>query len=155
MKTNHLFTAFLAFLLPIASLCKEHRLVDASNLRKKTEVISDKLKGPSLKQLLKFKIPEEKMDVLKGIAASVCDEDDLEMTKVEEINSQIKEARFSYLCSAESIGFVVSAVSAALTEVAGTETMTKGFLGEQEGETFLVAAGVLSVVSTGMFIFSL
>ena len=97
------------------------------------------------------------MEVFKGIAASVWDDsppDDLEMTKVEEINSQIKESGFSYFCTAESIGFAVSAVSAALTEVAGTETMTKGFLGEQEGETFLVAAGVLSVVSTGMFIFS-
>ena len=44
------------------------------------------------------------MEVFKGIAASVWDDsppDDLEMTKVEEINSQIKEARFSYFCSAE------------------------------------------------------
>ena len=53
MKTNHLFTAFLAFLLPIASLvCKEHRLVDASNLRKKTKVISDKLKGSDLTEIM-------------------------------------------------------------------------------------------------------
>ena len=97
------------------------------------------------------------MDILfKGIGASLCDDsppDDLEMTKVEEINSQIKEAGVTYYCSPESIGFVVSTVSAALTEVTSTETMTKGFLGEQEGETGLFTAGVIAVWAVGLTTF--
>ena len=140
MKTNNLFTAILALLLPLASLCKEHRLVaDASNLRKKTEVISDKIKESSpFIEFFKAKLlTEDKVEVLSGILSSLCEDDEEDSTHdliSADIDAEM-ESVASYFCSFEASGFVVNAATTALTELTSSGdmmAMTSSFIKEDE-----------------------
>ena len=159
MKTDHLFTAFLAFMLPIASLCKEHRVVDVSNLRKKAEDISHKLKNESKAlDLYKVVLPTEKQGFITDIAASLCDDsppDGFEMTKAE-ISSQMGEGRLlsSFYCSPESSALVLNAATTILTEVSTGAPMTDSFLKEDEEPfpLFAVIGCAKVVVSAGTMI---
>ena len=130
MKTNNLFTAFLALLLPLASL------VDASNLRKNTEVISDIEDSASFKEWFKTKIPTKKVEVVKGFLSSLCDEkeDSTHDLISADIDAEM-ESVASYFCSFEASGFVMNAATTALTELTSSGdmmAMTSSFIKEDE-----------------------
>ena len=144
MKTNHIFTAFLALLLPLASLCKEHRLDDASNLRKKTEVISDIKESSSFQEIFKAELlTKDKLEILKGFLTSLCEEEDSTPDHAHNLISRDigttemeKKKVASYVCSLEASGFVINAVTTALTEMAGSGemmAMMSSFIKEDEG----------------------
>ena len=135
MKTNNLFTAILALLLPLASLCKEHTLADASNLRKNTEVISD-IEESSFKEIFKAELLEKAETVL-GILSSLCEDDEEDSTHdliSADIDAEM-ESVASYFCSFEASGFVVNAATTALTELTSSGdmmAMTSSFIKEDE-----------------------
>ena len=136
MKTNNLFTAFLALLLPLASL------VDASNLRKNTEVISDIEDSASFKEWFKTKIPTKKVEVVKGFLSSLCDEkeDSTHDLISTDTGAEMEGGKvISYVCSSEAIGFVINSATTALTEATSSDemmAMTSSFIKEDEDEEF-------------------
>ena len=147
MKTNHLFTAFLALLLPLVSLCKEHRHADTSNLRKKTKSISEEISKPSFLDLFSAKLTDKKMKIVAGLVSSLCDDsppDGFELTETDYVSDEMEGrlATTSYFCSAEAVGFLVSAATTAITEATSTDTatMTLSFVEEEEWPKFLCAA---------------
>ena len=138
MKTNNLFTAFLALLLPLASLCKEHTLADASNLRKNTEVISDIEESSSFQEFFKVDLLDKADNVL-GILSSLCEEDEEDSTHdliSADTDAEMEETSVaSYVCSLEANGFVMNAATTALTELASSGemmAMTSSFIKEDE-----------------------
>ena len=146
MKTNHLFTAFLALLLPLVSLCKEHRHADTSNLRKKTKSISEEISKPSFLELFNAKLTDKKMKIVAGLVSSLCDDsppDGFELTETDYVSDEM-EGRLatSYFCSAEAVGFLISAATTAITEATSTDTatMTQSFV-EEEFEVRCMAIG--------------
>ena len=136
MKTNNLFTAFLALLLPLASLCKEHTLADASNLRKNTEVISDIEESSSFQEFFKVDLLDKADNVL-GILSSLCEDDEEDSTHdliSADIDAEM-ESVASYFCSFEASGFVMNAATTALTELTSSGdmmAMTSSFIKEDE-----------------------
>ena len=140
MKTNTLFTAFLALLLPLASLCKEHTLADASNLRKNTEVISDIEESHPFQEIFKAALLDKAETVLE-IISSLCEEDKEDSAHdwiSADIDAEMEETGVaSYLCSLEASGFVINAATTALTELASSGemmTMMSSFIKEDEDE---------------------
>ena len=139
MKTTTLFTTFLALLLPLASL------VDASNLRKNTEVISDIEDSASFKELFKTKIPPKKVEIVKGFLSSLCVRVGLGLDSTHDLISTDTGAEMeggtviSYVCSSEAIGFVINSATTALTEATSSDemmAMTSSFIKEDEDEEF-------------------
>ena len=140
MKTNTLFTAFLALLLPLVSLCKEHRHDDTSNLRKKTKSISEEISKPSFLDLFSAKLTDKKMKIVAGLVSSLCDDsppDGFELTETDYVSDEMEGrlATTSYFCSAEAVGFLISAATTAITEATSTDTatMTQSFVEEDWG----------------------